>query len=229
MNAVIFDVDGTLVDSVDLHAQAWVAAFARFGRQLDFAEVRAQIGKGADQLIPHFLTREQVASFGDELDRYRTELFVRDYLHQVHGFPGVRELFLRLRGDGIAIALASSAKAEELEHYKHVTGIRDLVTRETSSDDADRSKPHPDIFEAALARLPRKARRDAIVIGDTPWDAIAATRASLRIIGVRCGGFPEGELVRAGCIAIYDGPWELLRRYDSWVRVPIKASRRPEA
>lgn len=160
ISAVLFDVDGTLVDSVDLHARAWQETFLEFGKHVTFREVRSQIGKGADQLLPVFLSLEELDKWAEEIPARRAEHFRKNYLPLVKAFPHVRELFLRLKDDGRKIALASSAIGEELETYKKLAGITDLVDTETSQDDAKRSKPHPDIFEAALRRLgsPPKAR-----------------------------------------------------------------------
>lgn len=214
LKAIIFDIDGTLVDSVDLHARAWQEAFKKFGREVAFEKVRHQIGKGGDQLMPVFLSEEELERFGEELEKYRGELFKRDYLSQVRAFPQVRELFERIRRDGTRIALASSAKKDELKTYKEIARITDLVEEETSADDAEKSKPHPDIFEAALAALGDVEASEAIVIGDTPYDAEAAGKIKLRTIGVLCGGFPEAELRAAGCTDIYHGPADLLARFD---------------
>jgi HAD superfamily hydrolase (TIGR01509 family) len=214
MKAVIFDIDGTLIDSVDLHARAWQEAFRHFGREIPFAEVRHQIGKGGDQLLPVFFTKEELAEFGAELEKYRGDLFKREYLPRVRPFPKVRELFERIRADGKQIALASSAKEDELKVYKKIAHISDLVAEQTSADDAEKSKPYPDIFQAALAQLDDVTPVEAIVVGDTPYDAEAAGKAGLRTIGVLCGGFPEAELRAAGCIRIYRDPADLLARYD---------------
>jgi HAD superfamily hydrolase (TIGR01549 family) len=212
--AVVFDVDGTLVDSVDLHAESWRVAFEKFGKRISFEEVRRQIGKGADQLMPVFLSKEELARFGRELDEFRGRLFKREYLPRVKGFPKVRELFQRLKRDNKRVALASSAKGDELDTYKKIAGIDDLVETETSSDDADRSKPYPDIFQAALARLPGIAFDEIVVIGDTPYDAQAASKAKLHTIGLLCGGWSEDELRKAGCIAVYRNAADLLEQYD---------------
>jgi phosphoglycolate phosphatase-like HAD superfamily hydrolase len=118
VKAVIFDIDGTLVDSVDLHAQAWQEAFAHFGKKIPFAEVRHQIGKGGDQLMPVFFSKEELDQFGEEMEEYRSELFKRDFLPRVRPFPKVREMFQRIRNEGLQIALASSAKEDELKAYK---------------------------------------------------------------------------------------------------------------
>lgn len=214
MKAVIFDIDGTLVDSVDFHARAWQEAFARYGKQIPFERVRYQIGKGGDQLMPVFFSEEELADFGEEMEKYRGDLYKREYLPRVRAFPQVRELFERIRADGLRIALASSAKKDELGAYKKIARIEDLVEEQTSADDAAKSKPHPDIFEAALAQLGDVSPREAIVVGDTPYDAEAAGKAGLRTIGFLCGGFPEADLRAAGCIDIYRDATDLLARYD---------------
>jgi len=222
VQAVVFDIDGTLVDSVDLHAEAWRIAFKKFGKTIGFAEVRRQIGKGADQLLPVFFSPKELAEFGQELEEYRSELYKNEYLPRIKAFPKVRELFERIRQDGKRIALASSAKGDELNTYKKVTRIDDLIQAETSSDDAEKSKPHPDIFDAALAELGDVARSQVVVVGDTPYDAQAAAKANLRTMGLLCGGWSENDLRGAGCIAIYRDPAELLARYE---QSPIGSSR----
>lgn len=214
--ALLFDIDGTLLDSVDLHAQAWQEAFRHFGHEIAFDEIRSQIGKGGDQLMPVFLTEKELKEKGEELQKYRGELFKKKYLSSVKPFPCVRELFEKIKANGQQVALASSAKGDELKEFERIAQIEDLVGVETSSADAERSKPHPDIFEAALKRLGKDVRReDVIVVGDSPHDAEAAKRAGLATVGVRCGGFPESALREAGCVAIYDGPEELLREYEN--------------
>ena len=211
--AIIFDVDGTLVDSVELHARAWQDAFSEFGHQIALGELRGQIGKGGDQLMPVFLSPDELDEKGKALEERRSEILQQRYLSRVAAFPQVRALFERIRADGTKIVLASSAKSDELATYKTLADIDDLVDTETSSDDAEKSKPHPDIFEAALATIPGLTAADALVVGDTPYDAEAAAKAGLRSIGMLCGGFPEAGLREAGCIAIYADPAQLLARY----------------
>jgi len=212
LKAIIFDMDGTLVDSVDPHARAWQETFRHFGREIEFKKVRHQIGKGSDQLMPVFFSEAELERFGEEMEKFRGELFKREYLSQVRAFPRVRELFERIKADGKRIALASSAKKDELKTYKELARITDLVEEETSADDVDKSKPHSDIFEAALAALGDVEADEAIVIGDTPYDAEAAGKIKLRTIGVLCGGFPEAELRAAGCTVIYRDPADLLAK-----------------
>ena len=214
IKAVIFDIDGTLVDSVDLHAKAWQEAFAHFGKQVSFDAVRSQIGKGGDQLLPVFLSRDEEKRFGEELEHFRSDLFKRKYLPQVKSFPRVRELMQRVKEDGLQIALASSAKGEEVDIYKRIAHIEDLVEEQTSADDAKRSKPHPDIFEAALRRLREVDAQNAIAIGDSPYDAIAAGKLGITSIGVLSGGFPETDLRAAGYSEIYKSCADLLEHYD---------------
>ena len=214
MRAVIFDIDGTLLDSVDLHARAWVEAFAHFGVETDPAEVRSQIGKGGDELMPVFLPQARIDREGKTIEAYRSDLFKQKYLPEVRPFPGVRALFERIREAGLKIALASSGKRAEVERYTEILEIGDLVDVATSSDDADRSKPHPDIFEAALKKLDGIPPSAIMVIGDTPYDAEAAAKAGLRTIGVLCGGFPEADLSAAGCVAIYRDPQDLLDGFE---------------
>ena len=211
--AFIFDVDGTLIDSVDLHARAWQETLAHFGFNIPYEQVRGQIGKGGDQLLPVFVPEDQLERLEDTIQKYRGELFKREYLSQVKPFPLVRDLFLRIKRDGFLIALASSANADELGSYKTLANIGDLVDAETAGSDVDCSKPCPDVFEVAIDRVKVEPER-ALVIGDTPYDAIAAGRAGLRTAGVLCGGFPEKDLREAGCLSIYRDPADLLDRYD---------------
>ncbi len=212
---VIFDVDGTLVDSVDEHAESWRRAFLEFGRDVPFAHVRSQIGKGADQLMPVFFTEDELEKFGQELSDYRSTLFKREFMPKLRPFPRVRELVHRLSQDGLSIALASSAKGDGLQFYLHLCGIEDLIDTKTSKDDASKSKPHPDIFQAAMEKLGQPAPHTTVVIGDTPYDALAASKLSLPTVGVLCGGFPEEDLRTAGCRAIYKDPVDLLAHYES--------------
>ncbi len=214
VKALIFDVDGTLVDSVAIHAKAWQDAFEEFGHSVPFEELRGQIGKGGDELMPVFLSPDEIEAQGEKLKARRSDILTERYLSKIKAFPKVRSLFERLRGDGIRIVLASSAKGEEVQIYKERADIVDLVETETSSDDAERSKPHGDIFQAALDRMPGIDPADAIVVGDTPYDAQAAEKVGLRTIGVLSGGFSERLLRESGCFAIYRDAADMLARYD---------------
>ena len=214
IEAVIFDIDGTLIDSVALHARAWQDAFAHFGHRISYEDIRRQIGKGGDQLMPVFLPAGELERIQDELETYRGDLFKRHYLPRVRPFSEIPTLFQRIREDGKRIALASSAKQDELKTYKTLAEIDGLVEEESSADDAARSKPHPDVFEAVLERLGKPDPSRVLVVGDTPYDAEAAGKAGLRTLGVLTGGWTEAELCAAGCVAVFRGPADLLAKYD---------------
>jgi phosphoglycolate phosphatase-like HAD superfamily hydrolase len=210
--AIIFDIDGTLVDSVDAHAESWARTFSHFGHPVSVADARFQIGKGGDLLVPYLVGDEAAQAQGADMAIWRADLFKREYLPHIRPFPQVPDLFRHIRAQGQRIALASSAKGDELQVYKEIAGITDLVDEETSADDAEKSKPHPDIFAAALQRLGLPPQQ-AVVVGDTHYDAEAAAKAGMGAVGMLCGGFPEDVLRRAGCIAIYRDPAALLAGY----------------
>lgn len=215
LRGVVFDVDGTLVDSVDLHARCWQEAFARYGRQIAFEKIRSQIGKGGDQLIPCFLPEDDLERWGEELDHFRSGLFREKYLEQVKPFPHVKALFQRIRDQGLRIALASSGKEDEIDHYvQELLGVGDLIELRTTSDDAERSKPYPDIFAAALSQLGIERAAEAYAVGDSPFDAEAAGRLTMPTIGVLCGGFSESDLRNAGCDVLFKDPSDLLARFE---------------
>jgi HAD superfamily hydrolase (TIGR01509 family) len=214
LRAFIFDIDGTLVDSNELHVDSWDRAFRKFGKRFPREALQAQIGKGSDQYLPEFLTKKEIADFGKQLDKYRSELFRKKYLPQVRPFPNVRELFQRICADHKRIVLASSGKKADTEYYVKLLNIEDLIEGYTSADDADRSKPAPDIFSAALEKL--KARpAEAITVGDTRFDIEAARKAGLTTIAFLCGGTSESVLRDAGAVAIYRDPADFLARYVS--------------
>ena len=221
VRAVVFDIDGTLVDSVALHAEAWRLAFEHFGVHVTQRDVAKQIGKGGDQLMPVFLSREQLERFGDDLAAYRSQLWKTQFLSRVRAFSGVRALIERVRKCGTQVVLASSAHGEEIETYKRVADIADLVEAQTSADDANRSKPHPDIFEAALEKAGLSAR-DAVVVGDSPYDAEAARQdwaaEHRRALGrLRGGRVARGRM--RGAVSRRCGSARALRRITAGTRV----------
>lgn len=213
IKALLCDIDGTLVQSNWLHAEAWQRAFAEMGIELELEDVRRQIGKGGDELIPAFVPWWKRDAVSDPLKQYRKFIFHQDYLQQVKPLSKVREFLLRLREAGIRPALASSADGDELAIYKRIANIEDLIDEETSASDADKAKPHPDIFTAALKRLKLRAE-DCMALGDTPYDAEAAGKAGLRTIGVTTGGWSHEELMAAGCVEVYESVAELLERFE---------------
>ena len=207
--AAIFDLDGTLLDSVDLHALAWQEALLKFGHDVSFEQVRSQIGKGGDKLIPVFLSADDQRDHGKELEEWRGNHFKIEYLPLVRPFSAVPDLLRRVREAGLQIAIASSAKKDEVDKYLDIACIIDLVNLTISSDEVEQSKPAPDIFEIVLKKL-KIDGADAVAVGDTPYDAEAAGKAGVRTVGVLCGGFTEDELRKAGCAEVYPGPAALL-------------------
>jgi len=212
--AFIFDVDGTLVDSNELHVDSWDRAFRRFGKKFDRERLRTQIGKGSDQYLPAFLTPEEIKRFGKDLDEYRSELFRREYLPKVRPFPKVRELFQCIHDDNRRIMLASSGKKADTKYYIDLLNIGDLIDGYVSGDDADSSKPAPDIFAASLKKLASISPADAVTFGDTKFDIEAAKKAGLKTIAFLCGGTPESVLRETGAIAMYCDPADFLADYD---------------
>lgn len=213
VEALLCDIDGTLVQSNWLHAEAWQVAFGAMGIHLEREDVRRQIGKGGDELIPVFVPwwkRDQVEQ---PLKAFRKYIFQQDYLSQVEALPKVREFLLRLKEAGIRLALASSADKDDLEIYKRIAHIEDLIEEQTSATDASKSKPHPDIFEATLDRLGLPAKK-CMALGDTPYDAESAGMAGVRTIGVTTGGWSKQELLDAGCIAVYESVADLLEHFE---------------
>lgn len=213
VTSYIFDIDGTLVDSNELHVDSWDQAFRKFGKQFPREQLKAQIGKGSDQYLPEFLSREEIEKFGKELDEYRSELFRDEYLPRVKAFPKVRELFEKIRADKKRIVLASSGKKEDTRYYIDFLGVGELIEGYTSGDDADRSKPAPDIFTASLEEVGDVEPKDAIAVGDTRFDVEAAGKAGVSTIALTCGGTEEKVLREAGAVAIYKDPADLLADY----------------
>lgn len=218
LQAIVFDIDGTLVDSVDLHAEAWQEAFHHFGYEIRFRDIRQQIGKGGDQLMPEFIPQSELKRIEEPLEHYRSQLWKRKYLPLVRPFPRVRELFQELKQRGYRLGLASSAKADEIGAYARLARVEGLMDVATSADDVDCSKPCPDVFAEAIKKL-RCKPDEAVVIGDSPYDAHAAAKIGTATIGVLCGGFLEEQLRAAGCVAIYADPTELLFGIDDWTQM----------
>jgi phosphoglycolate phosphatase-like HAD superfamily hydrolase len=209
---VIFDVDGTLVDSNDAHARAWVDAFAEHGIVVAYDQVRRAIGMGGDKLMPRVSGIEEDSAAGKPIVKRRQEIFKDTWLPRLHAFKDTRTLVQRLVNDGFTLAIASSASDEELHPLLEAAGVADLIPIRTSSDDADRSKPDPDIVTAALRRAGCPRDR-TVMIGDTPYDVEAALRARIQIIALTCGGWDRTSL--KGAAAIYNDPADLLAKYQS--------------
>ena len=212
--ALLCDIDGTLVQSNWLHAEAWQLAFREMDIELDVETLRKQIGKGGDELIPVFVPWWRRLVVEEPLKTLRSHIFRTEFLSRVEPIAGARDLLVRLKQHGIRAAIASSADAKDLAFYKHVLGIDDLVDAESTADDAKHSKPHPDIFSATLKRLGLPADK-VMALGDTPWDAEAAGLAGISTIGVETGGWTQKELLDAGCVAVYRDVGELLACFDT--------------
>jgi HAD superfamily hydrolase (TIGR01509 family) len=209
--ALILDVDGTLVDSNDAHALAWIDAFSEAGVHVAYKDVRRAIGMGGDKLMPLVSGIQKDSPEGRRIADRRTAIFKERYLPGIRPFPRVRDLVARFSRDGFTVVIASSANDEELGPLLERAGVTDLIEARTSSDDAEESKPDPDIVEAALAhaRAPREA---AIMIGDTPYDAEAARRAGIGFVGVESGGWPREALT--GALEVYAAPADLYANYE---------------
>jgi len=219
LRGVLLDLDGTLVDSNDAHVRAWVDALAEHGRRVSAQRVRELIGTGGDQLLPELAGVAADSAEGRDIDRRRRAIFAQRYLPFVRPCTGARALLERLRQDQLMVVVASSADRRDLTPLLQRAGVVDLVDGVTSSEDADHSKPDPDILAAALARA-HLAAADVVMIGDTPYDVEAAQRCGIPIIALRCGGWSDRDL--AGAAAIYNDPAALLEGYRT---SPLGAAR----
>jgi len=212
VRAVLFDVDGTLVDSNEAHVDAWAIAFREAGHPQEVDDIRLQIGKGGDLLVPAVFpesSEDQRKAIAEAHGRH----FKSAYLAHIKPFPEARGLLQRVKQSGRTIILASSAKKDEVEHYLRLLEAEDLVDAVTSADDVDASKPEPDIFEAALdkAGVDRDA---AIVVGDTIYDVEAARRIGLATIGLTSGPFDRTQLKDAGALAVFADVADLLSGFE---------------
>jgi len=212
LQGVIFDIDGTLVDSNDAHAQSWVDTFAEAGYEVPFDVVRPLIGMGADKLLPKTVDIRHDSEEGKKLLARRSEIFQNKYLPRLEPLPGSRALVLRVRADGLKAVVATSAKDAELSGLLQAAAVNDLMEERATASDAKRSKPDPDIVHAAIGKS-GIAKENLIMVGDTPYDVEAATRAGIRCIAFRSGDWKDDSL--KGAVAIYDGPADLLAQYDA--------------
>jgi HAD superfamily hydrolase (TIGR01509 family) len=211
LKAVLLDVDGTLVDSNDAHAQAWLEVFQRNGYPASFEQVRELIGKGGDKLLPEVTRLEESSHEAKRLTKERSALFSRVYLPQLRPFAEAEALLRRLRDIGLVLVVASSANEEELRPLLEVCGALPYIQHQTSSDDAKHSKPDPDIVQVALQKA-GCSPGEAVMLGDTPYDVQAARKAGVPAIALRCGGHPDSSLSDA--LAIYDDVADLMANFD---------------
>jgi HAD superfamily hydrolase (TIGR01509 family) len=217
-SAILFDIDGTLVDSNEAHVTAWSEAFRQHSYDFDRETIHDQVGKGGDNLVPS-LVPDAPAEVQEAIENLHAEIYKRDHLGKVQPFPGARDLLLRTRDAGKKVLLASSASKSELDHYVRLLDAEQIIDGATSKDDVAHSKPCPDIFEAAVRKAGVEPS-EALVIGDTPYDILAARRTGVDTIALRSGRFPEEELTDEQPIAIYDDVAALLEDFD---RSPISA------
>lgn len=209
---VLLDIDGTLIDSNDAHARAWVDSLGEFGYVVPFERVRPLVGMGGDKILPELVGLDPESTEAKHMAERRGEIFRTRELPHLQATRGARDLLLRLRADGYELSVATSAKADDVRATLEQALVADLIQTTTSSDDAEHSKPDPDIVRAALRQSGRPASH-AVMLGDTPYDIEAATRARVRIVALRCGGWWSDKALR-GAVAIYDDPAALLASYD---------------
>jgi HAD superfamily hydrolase (TIGR01509 family) len=208
---VILDVDGTLVDSNDEHAKAWVKAMKENGYEVSFEKVRSLIGMGSDNLLPTTIGVKKDSPEGKKLSDSWSKIFKEEYLPGIKAFPGAKELIERIRQSGLKLAVATSGEPDLMEDLLKLVGAEDLIEEKTSSKDADKSKPNPDVVQAALEKLGIAADQ-SVMLGDTPYDIESAGRAGVKTIALRCGGWQDKDL--KGAIAVYNDPADLLEHFD---------------
>jgi phosphoglycolate phosphatase-like HAD superfamily hydrolase len=218
IKAIFFDIDGTLVDSNEFHVLAWAEAFRDHGFLVCKADIRGQIGKGADQLIPSLIP-DMAEGQQKAIAERHGEIFRPRYLKQVKPFPHATDLVEMVHAKGVKAILASSAEKAEVEHYVELLKIGAMLTGTVSKDDVTSSKPAGDIFAAALAQVFPMAASETLAIGDTPYDVEAALRSDIKTIGLRSGGFSEDRLAEAGAPYIYASVKEL---FDNFDRSPLQ-------
>jgi HAD superfamily hydrolase (TIGR01549 family) len=209
IHVAIFDVDGTLVDSNDAHARAWVEAMAENGYKVPFEKVRPLIGMGGDKVLPETVGVEKDSEQGKKISEKRKEIFQK-YLPGLRAFPQAGELLQRLHDQGFVLVIATSAEPDELKQLLKIVNEHayDLFSEESSSKDAKESKPDSDVMKVALKRSGYKAD-EVLMLGDTVYDIESAAKIGINTIAFRSGGWKDKDL--QGAIAIYDGPADLLQ------------------
>jgi HAD superfamily hydrolase (TIGR01549 family) len=211
-NAVLFDVDGTLVDTTYLHAVCWWQALIDHGHTVPMADIHHAIGMGSGELLTHLLGDGRDQSEDEGLTAAHMTLYRRHW-GELRALPGAADLLRHCAESGLKVVLASSASAEELSALRDTLNADDAVADATTADDAEHTKPAPDVLNAALERTGLSADR-AIFVGDAVWDGHAAAKADVRFLAVTCGGTPEQELRASGAVDVFRDPAELLDRFD---------------
>jgi phosphoglycolate phosphatase-like HAD superfamily hydrolase len=215
LRTVLLDIDGTLIDSNDAHARAWVDSLREHGYVVPFEQIRPLIGMGGDKVLPELTGLDPESGEAARMSVTRSELFLHRELPKLRPTRGARELLEHMLAVGLELVVATSAKTDEVRALLEQAGVSDLIQLASSADDAERSKPDPDIVQAAL-RLSGSQAAHSAMIGDTPYDVEAAARARVPAIALRCGGWWD-DAALAQATAIYDDPADLLARFDESV------------
>lgn len=209
VDTVVLDVDGTLVDSVYTHVEAWMRAFRGIGVPVEAWRIHRAIGMGGDKLVPEVAGERVEEALGDQVRGLHDGEY-DDLVAGVQLLPGADALLEDLKRRGFRVLLASSGSKMQTEQAMEKLDRSDLLDDWVSSADVDDSKPEPDLVEVALERA---GSRHAVMVGDSVWDVKAGARAGIPVIGLRCGGFPDEELTAAGAVALFDNPQDLLDRF----------------
>lgn len=211
---VILDVDGTLIDSNDAQAHAWVDAMASQGHDVPFEKVRPLIGMGGDKVLPEVLGIEKDSEEGKQISAKRKEFVKTRYLSTIKSFPQAKELLEYMHNCGLKLVIATSAEPDEIEQTLKIVGphVQSQMEKQTTSKDAKQSKPDPDVMKVALEKSGFSAD-EVVMIGDTPYDLEAAAKAGVKSIAFRSGGWEDKDLAQA--IAIYTDTADLLAHYDT--------------
>jgi HAD superfamily hydrolase (TIGR01549 family) len=223
---ILFDVDGTLVDSNYLHTIAWSRALRASGEWAPMNAIHRLIGMGSDSLLKALIGRQ------DELIASSWRQEYEMLIDEVRPFPFAAELLRDLARAGFSVALATSAPADHLKRLIDVLGVDSIIAFSTNSDDVTRAKPDPEIFLTAMRRGGGQPNT-TFVVGDSTWDIEAANAARLPCIAVESGGFSEAELHEAGAIAVYKDVGSLRTDLptgplaDRWTTSTSKASYPP--
>jgi HAD superfamily hydrolase (TIGR01549 family) len=212
MAIAVLDIDGTLVDTNYQHALAWYRAFRAQGIVLELWRIHRHIGMGGDQLVGAVTDDRTERELGDRIRETEKQRYL-ELIDEVEPMDGSRELIEDLKRRGHKVVLASSAKEDEVDHYLDQLDARELADAWTTSADVEATKPQPDLVRSALERM-NGGSGDAVMVGDTPWDVEAASRAEVGTLAVRTGGFGADELREAGAIAIFESVQELRERLD---------------
>jgi len=212
ITAALLDVDGTLMDNTPLHVLAWCRAFRRLGKEIDATTILHKIGMGGDQLAPAILGKDATEEIEQAKKLHDEEYSTKGLLPHTEPLPGAADLLRALRERGVSTALASSAKAEEMEFYLGHLGGKEAVDVIVTSEDVAATKPSPDIFATAWERLGKPPQ--VLVFGDTVYDIESAGASGLPCVGLLSGGIERDVLMKAGAVAIYAGPAGVLAHLD---------------